>query len=217
LLQPIVSMAQMTEEDHQADPALIKTMGVILDSARRASEIVQGMLLYVRRPSTKLPLIGLAKAVANELDALRRTIPSDIRIDLQVPDGDGEVAIQPGQLGQIIKNLIGNAVHAMAGRGEIRVTVDEFRDSGNPETSQLPAGRYWRISIADGGPGIPPAVLDRIFEPFFTTKEVGEGTGLGLSIVHGIVESCGGTIAARNLPKGGAVFDVLLPLVDLPD
>jgi len=217
LLQPIVSMAQITLEDHQADPALVKTMGVILDSARRASEIVQGMLLYVRRPSTKLPHLELAKAVAKELDALRCTVPSNVRIDLQIHDEDGQVAIQPGQLGQIIKNLIDNAVHAMAGRGEIRVTIDELRDSGNPENSQLPPGRYLRISIADEGPGIPPAVLDLIFEPFFTTKEVGQGTGLGLSIVHGIVESCGGTIAARNLPKGGAVFDVLLPLVDLPD
>jgi light-regulated signal transduction histidine kinase (bacteriophytochrome) len=217
LLQPIVSMAQMTQEDHQADPTLVKTMGVILDSAKRASEIVQGMLLYVRRPSIKLPHIGLVKAVADEVDASRRAVPSDIRIDLQAPDDQGQVAIQPGQLGQIIRNLISNAVHAMAGRGEIHVTVDDLRDSRKPEMRQLPAGRYRRISIADEGPGIPPAVLERIFEPFFTTKEVGEGTGLGLSIVHGIVESCGGTIAARNLAKGGAVFDVLLPLVDLPD
>jgi signal transduction histidine kinase len=116
-------------------------------------------------------------------------------------------------LGQIIKNLIDNAVQALGGPGSISVSVDEF---GAPEnaTGERPSGRYGHISIADDGPGIPPSALERVFEPFFTTKDVGKGTGLGLSIVHGIVESCGGTVTARNLPEGGAAFDVLLPSVD---
>jgi light-regulated signal transduction histidine kinase (bacteriophytochrome) len=214
LLQPIVSMAQMTQEDHQADRALVTAMDVILDSTRRAAEIVQGMLLYVRRSSTKLPPVWLGKTVVIELDALRRTVPSDVRIDLNIPDADVLVAIQPGQVSQIIKNLIGNAVHALAGRGKISVSVDRCGSAESVAASmRLPSGHYQRISIADDGPGIPPALLDRIFEPFFTTKDVGEGTGLGLSIVHGIVESCGGGITARNLPEGGAAFDVLLPAI----
>jgi two-component system, chemotaxis family, sensor kinase Cph1 len=214
LLQPIVSMAQMTQEDHQADRVLVEAMDVILDSAKRASEIVQGMLLYVRRSSTKLPPVWLGKTVATELDALRRTVPADVRIDLKIPDVDVSIAIQPSQVSQIIKNLIGNAVHALAGRGTISVSVDEWigTESGGA-SMQLPSGHYHRISIADDGPGIPPALLERVFEPFFTTKDVGEGVGLGLSIVHGIVESCGGGITVRNLPEGGAAFDVLLPAI----
>ena len=75
LLQPIVSMAQMTQEDHQADRELVKTMQVILESARRASDIVQGMMLYVRRPKNELPRLSLAKAVMAELDILRPCHP----------------------------------------------------------------------------------------------------------------------------------------------
>jgi len=218
LLQPIVSIAQMTQEDHQADRVLVKAMDVVLDSAKRASEIVQGMLLYVRRSSTEQPPVWLGQTVASELDALLGTIPSDVRIDLKMPDVDVSVAIQPSQVAQILKNLIGNAVHALAGRGKISVSVcvDECGGAESLAASmQLPSGNYRRISIADDGPGIPPALLDRIFEPFFTTKDVGEGVGLGLSIVHGIVESCGGGITVRNLPEGGAAFDVLLPAIKL--
>jgi two-component system, chemotaxis family, sensor kinase Cph1 len=218
LLQPIVSMAQITQEDHQADPVLVKTMEVILDSAKRASDIVQSMMLYVRRPNNELPHVSLAKAVTAELNVLRPALPPDAYIDLFAADADVQVAIQPDQLRQIIKNLVDNAVYALAGHGKIVVTVDELQISGTVVFNMhLPPGRYGRMSIADDGPGIPAAMLDRVFEPFFTTKDVGQGTGLGLSIVHGIVESCGGGITARNLTEGGAAFEVLLPSVGLQD
>lgn len=218
LLQPIVSIAQITQEDHRADPALVKTMEVIVDSAKRASEIVQSMMLYVQRPNNELPHVSLAKAVMAELDVLRPALPSDAYIDLCAGEADVQVAIQPDQVRQIIKNLVDNAVYAMAGHGKIIVTVNEFHISGTVAFNvHLPPGRYGRMSIADDGPGIPTAMLDRVFDPFFTTKDVGQGTGLGLSIVHGIVESCGGRITVRNLAEGGAVFEVLLPSVGLLD
>jgi light-regulated signal transduction histidine kinase (bacteriophytochrome) len=218
LLQPIVSMAQITQEDHQADSALVRTMEVILDSAKRASDIVQGMMLYVRRPNNELSHLSLAKAVMAELAILRPALPSDAYIELCAAEADVQVAIQPDQLRQIIKNLVDNAVYALAGHGKIVVTVGEFHISGTVVFNvHLPPGRYARMSIADDGPGIPTAILDRVFEPFFSTKDVGQGTGLGLSIVHGIVESCGGRITARNLAEGGAAFEVLLPSADPPD
>jgi signal transduction histidine kinase len=73
-----------------------------------------------------------------------------------------------------------------------------------------------RISIADDGPGIPPAIRARIFEPFFTTKPAGQGTGLGLSISHGIVERHGGKLSVECPPAGGTVFMIELPLVARP-
>ena len=79
LLQPIVSMAQMALEDHQADTELTEVMTVILDSANRAAEIVRGMLLYVRTPRKERRHVSLADVVGNELDLLRRTLPAGIR------------------------------------------------------------------------------------------------------------------------------------------
>ena len=69
------------------------------------------------------------------------------------------------------------------------------------------------VEIADSGPGIAPAALARIFDPFFTTKPVGEGTGLGLSISYEIITKHGGEIRAQNLPAGGAMFTLRLPLI----
>jgi signal transduction histidine kinase len=112
------------------------------------------MLLYVQRSSTTLPPVWLGKTVATELDVLRRTFPPDVRIDLKIPDVDILVAIQPSQVAQIIKNLICNVVHALAGNGKISVSVDEWRGAA---TMRLPSGHYQLISIADDGPGIPPA------------------------------------------------------------
>jgi len=103
----------------------------------------------------------------------------------------------------------------MAGRGELTVTVDELPVTDAQAVGlRISSGRYGRLAFADNGPGVPPALLERVFEPFFTTKEIGEGTGLGLSIVQGIVRSWGGDISARNRPERGAVFTILLPMVD---
>ena len=68
-----------------------------------------------------------------------------------------------------------------------------------------------RLTVADNGPGVPPAIRSRIFEPFFTTKPVGMGTGIGLSVCHGVVTAHGGTITVDDAPGGGAVFEIRLP------
>ena len=217
LLQPILSMAQMAQEDYSADTALAEAIAVILDSTKRAAAIVQGMLLYVRRAPKELRPMCLAAAVRQGVNALRRTVPLGILLDLQVDGAEGRVAAHPDELSQIIKNLVDNGIHVMGGHGEVKICVDGVRiDDALAVRMQIHGGHYARLSIADNGRGIAPALLERVFEPFFTTKGIGEGTGLGLSIVQGIVRSWGGCIIARNVPEGGAAFDVMLPLVDLP-
>ena len=129
----------------------------------------------------------------------------------------GKSRIPPAELGQIVRNLVDNAVHALEGNGEVTVSVDEVHVAdAQAILLQVPAGRYGRILISDNGPGIAPELLDQIFEPFFTTKGIGKGTGLGLSIVQGLLKSRGGTITMRNRPEGGAVFEIMLPSLDTP-
>jgi light-regulated signal transduction histidine kinase (bacteriophytochrome) len=217
LLQPIVSMAQMALEDHRADAELTEEMTVILDSANRAAEIVRGTLLYVRPPRKERRHVSLADVVAGELDLLRRTLPPGIRLHLHTDPSNGKCRIPPVELGQIVRNLVANAVHALGGDGEVTVNVDEVHvTDAQAVLMQIPPVRYGRILVSDNGPGIAPALLDQIFEPFFTTKGIGQGTGLGLSIVQGLVRSRAGTINVRNRPEGGAVFEIMLPAFDAP-
>ena len=109
------------------------------------------------------------------------------------------VRVDPLRLEQVLVNVIGNALDAVAAAAVRRVEVGAGRDGSS----------VW-ISVADSGPGIPAEVLPRIFEPFFTTKPRGQGLGLGLSISAMIVEEQGGRLEARNVPGAGAEFRLLL-------
>jgi signal transduction histidine kinase len=216
-LQPILLLAQLTKDDHPDDAELVEAMAVILESTRRAAEIVHGMLLYVRSAPAKLTLLCLPDVVSRDVGTLRRSLPPQIRLELHTGGLSVWIAAHLGELNQIIKNLVDNAVHALGGAGEVRIVVDCVTVTEvSAVRLQIPSGRYARMAISDDGPGIPPALLERIFEPFFTTKAIGEGTGLGLSIVHGIVRSWGGNIIARNVADSGAAFEVMLPLLDAP-
>jgi signal transduction histidine kinase len=110
------------------------------------------------------------------------------------------VRARPGELDEVLFNILLNAVQAMGGKGRIEA---EARVA--PDDVAL-------ISIRDTGPGIRAEDLPRVFEPFFTTKAPGQGTGLGLAISYEIVHELGGEIRATNDPRGGARFELELPL-----
>ena len=110
-----------------------------------------------------------------------------------------KVLARPGQLEQVLFNVLLNAAQAMRGEGAIDVNV------------RLD-GASAAIAIRDRGPGIAPEHLAHVFDPFFSTKPAGEGVGLGLAICHEIVHELGGAMRADNHPEGGACFEITLPL-----
>jgi signal transduction histidine kinase len=121
-----------------------------------------------------------------------------------VKDVDPEARIRgfPGQIDQVLMNLLTNAAQAIGDRGgTIRVSA-QCRDA------------RVLLTVSDDGPGIPADVVPRIFDPFFTTKDVGEGSGLGLSIVHGIIERHGGQIDVDSKPGQGTTFTISFPRRD---
>jgi C4-dicarboxylate-specific signal transduction histidine kinase len=192
-------------------------VAVILDNANRAAEIVRGMLFCVRRTPRKVPPVCLADAVVSEMAALRRTLPADVRVELHTDVAEGWVAIHPGELGQIIRNLVDNAVYSMGGRGTVTIRADEFHVADDPAAHPpIPVGHYGRVSISDHAPGIGPSLSQRIFEPFPVSNDIGKVAGLGLSVVQGIIRSRGAPITARNLPESGAVFEIPLPSIGMP-
>jgi two-component system, cell cycle sensor histidine kinase and response regulator CckA len=121
----------------------------------------------------------------------------------------------PGQIEQVLMNLVLNARDAMPEGGRIAIeTADANVAAG--AMPDLVGGSYVTLSVADTGTGVSDAVREQIFEPFFTTKEVGKGTGLGLAMVDGIVRQSGGVVSVKSSEGRGATFTVYLPRATEP-
>ncbi len=202
-LASILSSAEGLErrvERGNAEESVIRDyLGTIQKEARRASEITTRMLALARQEPGKHEPVDL-HVVVDQVEGILSSILQNRGIELvrSVIGDDLSVNITPGELVQVLVNLVKNAADSSA-RGarielEIRVERDDFH-----------------LRVADGGHGIPPEDLDRVFDPFFTTKRPGQGTGLGLALVAVLVESHGGRIQVESEPGIGSTFRVQLP------
>ncbi len=180
-----------------SDPQQIADIDEIANAADRAAELTRQLLAFGRRQVLEPHMLNLDDVVRSMQKLLRRTMPVDIEIDIELAEGVTPVVADPAQLEAVIVNLTFNARDALQdGGGAITLTVDEAIVSGAEAgiAPPLTPGLYVRLAVADDGPGISEDVLPHIFEPFFTTKEAGLGTGLGLSSVYGIVAQSGGGV-----------------------
>jgi len=125
------------------------------------------------------------------------------------------VKADPGQVEQIIINLVVNARDAMAQGGRLTIQTQDtvLSELQVRQNKELPSGPYTLLALSDTGCGMDAATKARIFEPFFTTKEVGKGTGLGLATVFGIVKQSGGFIEVESALGSGSTFRVYLPQI----
>jgi signal transduction histidine kinase len=164
----------------------------------RAVRISRNFLRFARAPDADVRDTDLG-ALADEVRDLTAKSAAAARIDVEVARAsDPIVRSDPYQLRQVLLNLVTNAIQAIASDGLVKITVGGDADEAH-------------VDVADDGPGIPEADLERIFEPFFTTKEADQGTGLGLAVSRGIVEKLGGRIEVDNRPGQGCTFRLVLP------
>jgi signal transduction histidine kinase len=173
----------------------------VFRASERARDLVGQILAFSRKQEVRQEIFDLGAVATDALSMLRASIPSSIRLE-QTIAATPPLRGDPGQLQQMIVNLVTNAAQAIGvAQGTITVALHAETDG-----SQL------RLLVSDTGCGMDEATRARIFEPFFTTKAVGQGTGLGLAVVHGIVTSHGGRITVESAPGRGTRVDVVLPM-----
>jgi two-component system cell cycle sensor histidine kinase/response regulator CckA len=216
LLTAISGYAQLALDDPDAPPRVGAYLEQVLTAAARAAELTGQLLAFSRRQVMQPIALHLGAELEDITPMLHRLLREDVEIVTTIDPGVGHVLTDPGQLTQVILNLVVNARDAMPTGGT--VTVEARNADLDAEYAQGHAdvvpGPYVMLSVTDTGVGMDEATRARLFEPFFTTKEQGKGTGLGLATVYGIVKQSGGHIWVYSEPDHGSVFKVYLPMVE---
>lgn len=191
----IMTFASLALEDCGTNDPLRRNLDIVVKQTLRCREIVKGLLDFSRQSEASTSLIDVGAIVDQTLMLLEnQAIFHNIRTVRAFAPELPRIFVDPGQLQQVIMNLVLNALDAMDRNGVLTVETRHDRQTHDVV-----------IGVRDTGKGIPENALPFIFEPFFTTKEVGQGTGLGLAIVHGIVTRSGGRIEVSSSTDGTTI------------
>ena len=188
----------------------------VLEAGQRAAALTRQLLAFSRQQALSPREIDVNEIVRGLEKMLRRLIGADIEIVTRLEDGLGPVLADPGQIEQVVMNLVVNARDAMPRGGRLTLQTREVERASEADGVQGGLRPHVLVAVSDTGHGMEPQVLEHVFEPFFTTKERGKGTGLGLATVFGIVKQSGGTVSVRSAPGAGTTFEVYLPRAGAP-
>lgn len=195
----ILGLAELMREETAPDDFRYEDLQAIIEECKRCRRITGGLLGFARSSVGALGEVDLAQLVISTLDALRpQKLFKHVEIVFQTQVFP-PLQVDADQIRQVLINLCLNAAQAMSGSGRLTVELARQDDSVI-------------IDVSDNGPGIPPTALEQVFVPFYSTKGRGEGTGLGLSICRRLIEEHRGELTVTNLPGGGALFRIRLPL-----
>jgi PAS domain S-box-containing protein len=215
LLTVITGRSELLLDSLGPDEPLRRDIELFQKTADRAAGLTRQLLAFSRKQVLQPRVLDLNAVVTGLSGILRRLIGEDIDLMTVLGPQLGRVRADPGQLEQVIVNLVLNARDAMPEGGRLTIeTANVDVDVASPEVPGVGPGSYATIAVRDTGVGMDEDTRQRIFEPFFTTKAPGKGTGLGLATVYGIVEQSEGTIAVVSEPGQGTTVRIYLPRVD---
>jgi PAS domain S-box-containing protein len=189
----------------------------ICKAADRGALLTRQLLSFGRRQDLHPRPTSLNELLRGMQGLVQRLVGADIRVTLRLISGAAKVRIDPGQLEQLVVNLILNARDAMPSGGALTIETSERQISRAGRGRHVRPGRYVVLAISDTGRGVDPDTLAHPFEVFQSTPGRGERTGLGLSIVYGIVRQNGGAVRVASEPEEGSTVKIYLPLHDEDD
>ncbi|MEO6094368.1 MAG: ATP-binding protein [Fibrobacteria bacterium] len=219
LLTAINGYAELSLDQVPHGDPLHANLFEIKSAGERAASLTRQLLAYSRKQVLATKVLNLNAIVESMHNMLARIIGEDLQLIRVLDPSLGQVKVDPGQMEQVILNLVVNSRDATPEGGRVvvetrNVELGEIAAALHPE---IIPGRFAMLAVSDSGCGMEPHIKSRIFEPFFTTKAFGMGSGMGLSMVQGIVAQSGGYIYAYSEPGKGSTFKVYLPLVDSPE
>jgi two-component system cell cycle sensor histidine kinase/response regulator CckA len=211
----ILGYSELMSQEAGENERLARQIAEIKAATQRAASLTRQLLAFGRKQLLEPKVLDLNSAIWETQKLLHRLIPANIDVVPLLSSTIGRVKVDPGQVEQILINLVLNARDAMPKGGKLvietaNIDVDEAYAS---QHVGLRPGTYVVLSVSDTGRGMDDETSSHIFEPFFTTKEPGKGTGLGLSTVYGIVKQSGGYITVETAVGKGTTFHIYLPLV----
>jgi len=205
----ITLTAAALEEDYADlnDDERIDMIKDLVSQAERSGKIVKNLLDFARESEIKTEQLNLGQLLEETLKLAQNEIKlRKVHVDFDFDDNLPSIHGDRQQISQVFLNLILNSLDAMKDKkGRLEISIARADTPG-----------FLVTEVKDNGSGIPGHILHRIFEPFFTTKSTGKGTGLGLSVSLGIIQRHGGDIRVESAPGLGSVFQVLLPITEVP-
>ena len=194
----------------------IELLKEIKNAGERAASLTHQLLVFSRKQMLELRVVDLNTVVANSEKMLRRLVGEDVDMATVLGPALGRVRTDPGQMEQVLMNLVINAREAMPQGGKLTIeTANTVLDKTYERShAEVKPGRYVMLAVSDTGSGMDDQTRTRIFEPFFTTKEEGKGTGLGLAMIDGFIRQSGGHVFVYSEPGLGSTFKIYLPEVE---
>jgi PAS domain S-box-containing protein len=215
MLTAINGYSDLTLRSLRPDDPLRGNLEEIKKAGERSAQLTRQLLAFSRQQILQERVLEINQVIVETSTMLKRVIGEDFELNTVLDEEAGKIKADPGQLSQVLMNLVVNSSDAMPKGGKITIetqNVDLDEVYATQHISVMP-GHYVMLAVSDTGIGIDDETMQHIFEPFFTTKGIGKGTGLGLSTVYGIIKQSGGNVWVYSELGKGTTFKIYFPRV----